>query len=217
MLPMITALNEIEDAQALIQRAYLEVLEEGAHLQMPKVGIMIEVPAAVYQIREFARHVDFISVGSNDLTQYLLAVDRNNRRVANLYQSFHPAVLRALSYIAHVAAEENLPLSLCGEMAGDPRAAVLLMGMGFRSLSMSATSLLRVKWVLRRVSQQRAREILEHVLRLDNASDIRSQVESRLEAEGLGSFIRPLQASGVLAQREVLRSLSLQDVLPASS
>jgi phosphotransferase system enzyme I (PtsP) len=184
---------------------------------MPPVGVMIEVPAAVYQVREFARMVDFLSVGSNDLTQYLLAVDRNNRRVANLYQSFHPAVLRALQDIVNVAREESTPVSLCGEMAGDPRAAVLLMAMGYTTLSMSTTALLRVKWVLRRVGLARAKEILAEVMMMDNASDIRAHVEAVLDQEGLGSFIRPLQASGAVAQREPLRSLSLQDVLPGDA
>jgi phosphotransferase system enzyme I (PtsP) len=191
MLPMVSSVMEIDEAMHLIHRAYLEVLEEGAHVQMPEVGVMIEVPAAVYQIRDFVQQCDFISVGSNDLTQYLLAVDRNNRRVANLYQAFHPSVLRALKHIIDEARIDGTPVSICGEMAGDPRSAVLLMAMGYETLSMSATSLLRVKWVLRKISMDSAKELLEQVWKMDNAAVIRSHVDLMLERAGLGSFIRP--------------------------
>jgi phosphotransferase system enzyme I (PtsP) len=192
MLPMISSVTEIEDAMHMIHRAYLEVLEEGAHVVMPEIGVMIEVPAAVYQIRQFASQVDFLSVGSNDLTQYLLAVDRNNRRVANLYQPFHPAVLRVVEDIAVAAREADIPLSICGEMAGDPRSALLLMAMGYDTLSMSASSLLRVKWVLRHMGYEQAVALLNEVRQMDNPAVIVSHLDFVLEAEGLGNCIRPL-------------------------
>ncbi len=195
MLPMVSSVTEIEEAMHLIHRAYLEVLEEGAHVVMPEIGVMVEVPAAVYQVKEFAQQVDFLSVGSNDLTQYLLAVDRNNRRVANLYQAFHPAVLQALQEIVTAAKEVNTPVTICGEMAGDPRGAILLMAMGYDTLSMSASSLLRVKWVLRKISYQRSRELLEEIWQMDNAALIQSHLDFVLEKEGLGSFMRPLQGA----------------------
>ncbi|CBL43720.1 phosphoenolpyruvate-protein phosphotransferase [gamma proteobacterium HdN1] len=216
LLPMISSVSEIEDALHLIHRAYLEVLEEGAHIRMPDVGGMIEVPAAVYQVREFCRHVDFLSVGSNDLTQYMLAVDRNNRRVARLYQPFHPAVLRALHQIVQIAGEENTPVSLCGEMAGDPRAAVLLLGMGYSMLSMSATSLLRVKWVLRRIGFARAQEIFNDVMRMESAQAVRSHLDYILEKEGLGSYIRPMHSATGYIDKEEVPGVSVQP-LPAST
>ena len=95
MLPMITSLSEVDEAAFLVNKAYAELLEEGCVIPKPQLGIMIEVPAAVYQARELAKRVDFISVGSNDLTQYLLAVDRNNPRVAGIYDALHPAMIRA--------------------------------------------------------------------------------------------------------------------------
>ncbi len=195
MLPMISSITEVEDAMHLIHRAFLEVLEEGAHIEMPQIGVMIEVPAAVYQVREFCQQVDFISVGSNDLTQYLLAVDRNNRRVANLYQSYHPSVLRALQEIVTQAKAADTPVSICGEMAGDPRSALLLMAMGYDTLSMSASSLLRVKWVLRKISYSRSKEMLDEIWQMDNAAVILSHLDYVLEKEGLGGFIRPMHGS----------------------
>src|SRR5690606_30264190 len=170
--------------------------EEGAHVVMPEVGVMIEVPAAVYQCREFVQQCDFVSVGSNDLTQYLLAVDRNNRRVANLYHAFHPAVLRALQHVVTEVKAEGKRVSICGEMAGDPRAAILLMAMGYDTLRMSASSLLRVKWVLRKVGLSRAKEILEQVWTMDNAHVIRSHMDLMLDRAGLGNFIRPVHLPG---------------------
>ncbi|MDO9322136.1 MAG: phosphoenolpyruvate--protein phosphotransferase, partial [Pseudomonas sp.] len=134
LLPMISGTHELEEALHLIHRAWGEVRDEGVDIPLPPIGVMIEVPAAVYQVRELARQVDFLSVGSNDLTQYLLAVDRNNPRVADLYDFLHPAVLQALRLVVDGAHAEGKPVSICGEMAGDPSAAVLLMAMGFDSL-----------------------------------------------------------------------------------
>lgn len=189
MLPMITSVFEVEEALHLIHRAHTEVLSEGLPVVMPPVGVMIEVPAAVYQVRELARQVDFLSIGSNDLTQYLLAVDRNNPRVADLYNSYHPAVLQALSKIIEDAHEEGKTVSICGEIAGDPVAAVLLMAMGVDMLSMSATNLLKVKWTLRRINMDKAREILAEVMTMDNAQVIRSALELALCREGLGRVL----------------------------
>src|SRR3989338_5766923 len=152
LLPMISGIAELEEALHLIHRAWGEVRDEGTDVPLPPVGVMIEIPAAVYQVRELARQVDFLSVGSNDLTQYLLAVDRNNPRVADLYDFLHPAVLQALCKVVEGAHAEGKPVSICGEMAGDPACAVLLIAMGFDGLSMNATNLPKVKWLLRQIS-----------------------------------------------------------------
>ena len=191
LLPMISGTHELEEALHLIHRAWGEVRDEGVDIPMPPVGVMIEVPAAVYQIRELARQVDFISVGSNDLTQYLLAVDRNNPRVADLYDFLHPAVLQALKLVVDGAHAEGKPVSICGEMAGDPSAAVLLMAMGFDSLSMNATNLPKVKWLLRQISLGKARELLAQLLRIDNPQVIHSSLDLALRNLGLGRVINP--------------------------
>jgi phosphotransferase system enzyme I (PtsP) len=158
---------------------------------MPPIGVMIEIPAAVYQTRELARQVDFLSVGSNDLTQYLLAVDRNNPRVADLYDYLHPAVLQALQNVVRDAHAEGKPVSICGEMAGDPAAAVLLMAMGFDSLSMNATNLPKVKWMLRQINLSKARELLAELMTIDNPQVIHSSLQLALKNLGLARMINP--------------------------
>lgn len=191
LLPMISGIQELEEALHLIHRAWGEVRDEGTDVPLPPIGLMIEIPAAVYQTRELARQVDFLSVGSNDLTQYLLAVDRNNPRVADLYDFLHPAVLQALQKVVNDAHLEGKPVSICGEMAGDPAAAVLLLAMGFDSLSMNATNLPKVKWLLRQITQSKAKELLGQVMTMDNPHLIYSTLHLALRNLGLGRVINP--------------------------
>jgi len=191
LLPMISGTQELEEALHLIHRAWGEVRDEGTDVPLPPIGVMIEIPAAVYQTRELARQVDFLSVGSNDLTQYLLAVDRNNPRVADLYDFLHPAVLQALCKVVEGAHAEGKPVSICGEMAGDPAAAVLLMAMGFDGLSMNATNLPKVKWLLRQISLGKAKELLAQVLTIDSPQVIHSTLQLALRNLGLGRMINP--------------------------
>lgn len=190
MLPMVTSLSEVEEASFLLQQAFEELLEEGCLIEKPKLGVMIEVPAAVYLAREFAKRVDFISVGSNDLTQYLLAVDRNNARVAGIYDSLHPAMLRTLMKVVEGGHAAGVEVSICGEMASDPMAVILLLAMGFDTLSMNSTSLPRIKWVIRNISLAHARKVLADVLELDHPAQIRLYLQKSLEEEGLGGLIR---------------------------
>lgn len=192
MLPMISSIFEIEEALHLIHRAVMEVQEEeGVPIVMPRVGVMVEVPATVFQISDMAQLVDFVSVGSNDLTQYMLAVDRNNARVADIYTPYHPSVLRALQLVVNEVHRIGKPVGICGEMAGDPATAVLLMAMGFDSLSMSASNLLRVRKVLRTVPYEQARALLDQIMQVDNAAVIKSMVEFELEDLGLMDLVRP--------------------------
>ena len=192
MLPMVSNVTEVDEALHLIYRAHVETLEEGFDVEMPEIGVMIEVPAAVYQIRELAQRVDFLSVGSNDLTQYLLAVDRNNPRVADLYQAFHPAVLHALKLIVDGAHAENKPVSVCGELAGNPMGAVLLMAMGYDVLSMNSTNLPKVKSVIRGISREWADNLLAEVLTMESGQVIASTIQLVLEKAGFGRIIGPL-------------------------
>ena len=190
LLPMITNIGELDEALTLIEQGYSELLEDGEPLVKPHLGVMIEVPSLVYQIEAVAKRVDFVSVGSNDLTQYLLAVDRNNGSVAELYDSLSPAVIMAIKHVVEGAAKHSCAVSVCGEMAGNPRAALLLLAMGVDSLSMSASSLLRVKWVIRQVSRSRAQQLLEEVLTMETATEISQHLGYALVEEGLGGLIR---------------------------
>lgn len=192
MLPMVSSVFEVEEALHLIHRAVMEVQEEeGVPIATPRIGVMVEVPATVLQIADMAQLVDFVSVGSNDLTQYMLAVDRNNSRVADMYTPYHPAVLRALQMVVQEVHRVGKAVGICGEMAGDPGTAILLMAMGFDSLSMSASNLLKIRKVVCTVPYLQARGLLEQVMQVDNAAVIKSLVEFELEDMGLIDLVRP--------------------------
>jgi len=195
MLPMVSSVAEVEEAQRLISQCYREIIETGVEVEMPDVGVMIEVPAAVYQASDIIKRVDFLSVGSNDLIQYMLAVDRNNAQVAELYQEFHPAVLHALDHVVKAAHAENKGIGICGEMAGNPSAAVLLMAMGFDVLSMNSTSLLMVKHALSNFELSHATELLASVLKMDNAYLIKNFIDDEMRKAGLGNVVRSRRRS----------------------
>lgn len=196
MLPMVTSVSEVEDSLALIHRAVHELNDEGVDVSMPKVGVMIEVPSAVYLIKDFLPLIDFISVGSNDLTQYLLAVDRNNPRVADIYDGLHPAVLKALKIIIVETNQSSVPVSVCGELAGDPMGAVALLGLGYRHLSMSNANMLRVKAVIRQLDWPWAENLANELLTLDDPKLIRSTLRLALTNYGIAAADLGLLASG---------------------
>ena len=180
LLPMVSATDELTAFNQLLQEALEQLCHEREDVRRPRVGIMVEVPASIAQLQFWARHIDFVSIGSNDLSQYLLALDRNNSRVASRYDTLHPAVLHELLRVVRTAREFELPLSLCGEMAADPLAVILLLGMGIDTLSMSATKLPRIKYLIRALPWQRAQDVLQQCLLLDNVHDIRALLHTSL-------------------------------------
>ena len=190
LFPMIGSVGELSAALELLRTAQEELADEGVTVATPRVGIMLEVPAAIYQIDALAEMVDFISVGSNDLTQYLLAVDRNNERVVKLYDPLHPAVLAAIGHVIARTQAAGRPVSVCGEMAGDPAGALLLLAMGIDTLSMNLGSLPKIKWLIRTVPYAEARALLGEVARFDNAAAIRARANQFIEQHGLGSLLR---------------------------
>jgi phosphotransferase system enzyme I (PtsP) len=161
-----------------------------SQLKRPKIGIMLEVPSVIFQMQALAKRVDFFSVGSNDLTQYLLAVDRNNSQVAGLYDAFNPAVLNALYSIAQQSEQYNTPVSLCGELASEPAGAILLLAMGYQKLSMNGHNVPRIKWIIRHINFTEAEIILKHVLTLSTTKQVHNYLNEQLENLGLGGFIR---------------------------
>jgi phosphotransferase system enzyme I (PtsP) len=189
LFPMISQMAEVDEARLLTERAYQELRAAGEDIVMPPLGVMVEVPSAVYQSEGIARRVDYLSIGTNDLTQYLLAVDRNNARVASLYDALHPAVLRAIHQVIEAGHRQGKPVGVCGEMAGDPVAAIVLLGMGVDNLSMSVASLPRVKWAIRNISRDRAKAVVAEVLEMDDADTVREHVEKLLESVGLGGLV----------------------------
>jgi len=220
MLPMISSVEEVDEAVRLINQAFFELKAElinditaelmennddgsltfqqaqrkahavSASMVRPKIGIMLEVPSVIFQMEALSKRVDFFSVGSNDLTQYLLAVDRNNSQVANLYDAFHPAVLSALNSLAQQSAQHLTPISLCGELASEPAGAILLLAMGFDKISMNGHNVPRIKWVIRHISFDQAQNILDKTLTLTTTKEVHSYLNEQLEALGLGGFIR---------------------------
>jgi phosphotransferase system enzyme I (PtsP) len=191
LLPMIGSIPELDEALYLIHQAHRELREDCEQVSArPRIGVMIEVPSLVYQIDAVAKRADFLSIGTNDLTQYLLAVDRNNASVAALYDSLSPAVIHAIKLVVEGAARHNRPVSVCGEMAGDPRAVLVLLALGVESLSMSSSSVARVKWVIRNIEQSKAKELLTEVLIMESAKEIRGYLDEALIAAGLGGLVR---------------------------
>ena len=151
---------------------------------------MLEVPSVLYQLPQLAKHVDFFSVGSNDLTQYLLAVDRNNTRVAGLYNSYHPAVLGALYDVVQKANQNQVPVTICGEIAGEPAGALLLMGMGYRRLSMNGFNLRKINWLIRKVKLDECKQLLSLALTSVSHEEVFVHLNQYLETKGLGGLIR---------------------------
>ncbi len=190
LLPMVSWIEEVDSALALLDRAHEELEEEGYHLSDPPVGVMIEVPAMLYQAEALLRRADFLSIGTNDLTQFLLAVDRNNARVVRLFDSLHPSVLRVISDLVDVAHRFKKPVSICGEMAGDPAAMILLVGMGVDILSMSPAGLPRAKGVIRNLSRKRAKKLLRRALRMEDPKAVRDLLNHELDAVGMGGLVR---------------------------
>ncbi len=191
LLPMISSVDEVKESKVLIERCYREVIEEDYEVAPPRVGVMIEVPAAACQIEIFARYVDFLSVGSNDLAQYVLAVDRNNPRVAGLYQELHPAVLRTLHRVALEARKAGIEVSVCGELAADPFGCVLLIGMGYDILSMNATSLPGVRWIIQRMSLKKAESLLTKALAMETPDTVDALMKAAFVESGLERILKP--------------------------
>lgn len=181
MLPMISDVSEVRRAKAWIAEAAENLKAEGVAIGGWKLGIMIEIPSAALMARELAKEVDFFSVGTNDLVQYSLAVDRLNSRVSDLYQPWHPAVLRLLRLVAEGAKAAGIELGVCGEMAGDPLLTPIFVGLGFDELSMSPVKLLWVKSRLSRLERSWAEQLTEEALTCPTADDVRQLLERKAE------------------------------------
>jgi len=190
LLPMISSCQELDDTLSLLHQAYIEVKILEPNVAKPEVGIMVEVPSMIYLLPMVADKVDFVSVGSNDLTQYMLAVDRNNSRVSDIYESIHPAVIMALKQIVETCNQYHIPLSLCGELAGDPVGALLLVGLGYRSLSMNTSNVARIKYLLRQLDVRELKSFSDKALMNGYSRDTYTMMLEYLEDQNLAGFTR---------------------------
>lgn len=180
MLPMVIGIGEIRKAKAFLEQAKGELRKEGKEFadNVP-VGIMIETPAAAVTADLLAKECDFFSIGTNDLVQYTLAVDRGNVQVSPLYNQFHPAVLKLIANTIKAAHDHGIWAGMCGEMAGDPLATALLVAMGMDELSMSAPAIPRVKEIVRKLSSEQCKQILDEVLAMNDADEVRDYLRKK--------------------------------------
>ncbi len=173
LFPLISNIIELRQAKGLVRDVAEDLEEEGLpHREDIPIGIMVEVPSTALQADAFAKEVDFFSIGTNDLVQYTLAVDRGNERVAHLFTAAHPAVLRLIREVIRTGQQQDVPVSLCGEIAGDPQFTVLLLGLGLRRFSCTPSAIPEIKKVVRSVTMQQSLEVARHVNRLDSDKEI---------------------------------------------
>ncbi len=187
--PMISGVGEIRAVKRILQEIRSELDAEGVTYDKNlKIGIMIEIPSAVLTADLLAQEVDFFSVGTNDLIQYSLAIDRTNEHLSHLYEPLHPAILRSLKMVVDAAHAAGIEACICGEMAGDPVYLPILLGLGFDELSMSPPSILRVKQILRRCSLSEAEKLVLNTLEFSTAKEVESFLKSEIAAHFSDSF-----------------------------
>ena len=191
MFPMVGSVNEVREVRRMLDTIVAELSGQGIDAVVPPLGIMVEIPATVTLLPYLAPYIEFVSVGSNDLTQYLLAVDRGNPRVASHYDHLHPCVLRTLASIIRSAKKLQLQASVCGEMASDPLAVVILLGLGFNSLSLNAFGLARIRVLIRSISQQQAARLAKRALKAHDAALIRELLRNALVKQGWAHLLDP--------------------------
>jgi phosphotransferase system enzyme I (PtsI) len=178
MFPFVTGVEEVREARAILRDC-------GADPDRIKVGAMIEVPSAALAAELLAPEVDFFTIGTNDLIQYCLAVDRNDDRMSDLYEPLHPAVLRLIRLVRRAAKRHHIPVSLCGEMASDPALVGLLVGLGLTEFSMTPGAIPIVRQVVQELSAQDARRLAGHALRLATAGEIEEYLFDALAASAI--------------------------------
>lgn len=186
MYPMIASVEEVKQANAMLNECKEELTAEGKEFNKDiKVGIMIEVPAAAVISPILAKYVDFFSIGTNDLCQYTLAVDRMNESIGSLYQPLHPGVLRLIKHVIDASHEQGKFTGMCGELASDPVATMILLGLGLDEFSMTASSIPLIKNILRSVSKAECEEVANKALTMDTAEEITAYAKSVLIEKGL--------------------------------
>lgn len=186
MFPMISCLEEWRIARGIVEEVKEQLIAEDLSFDVGiKVGIMVEVPSVAILAKQFAKEVDFFSIGTNDLVQYTLAVDRMNEKIDYLYDYFNPAIISLLQNVVNAAHAEGKFVGMCGGMAGDPKAVPLLLALGLDELSMSATAIRKVKHTISQIRLEKCRGLLEDVLQMNTAQDIRLKIEIFCDENGI--------------------------------
>jgi len=194
MFPMVSGLQELLDVKEILDQVRKDLDGDNiAYDTNMEVGIMVEIPSAVTMAEVLARHVDFFSIGTNDLIQYALAIDRINEHVAYMYQPFHPAILRMIRQVVSAAKDAGIKVALCGEMAGDPLCASILLGIGIDRLSMNARSIPLIKKMVRAIPVKQAKADLEKIMTLNTAKEVRAHI-----LEGTRRMFPELEEKGYL-------------------
>ncbi len=177
MLPMVASVKEITRTKILLEEAKQELEENNVKFnECLELGIMIEVPSAAVLTGMLAEYIDFLSIGTNDLIQYLLAVDRGNEMISDLYQEFHPSVIKTIAHIIDESKQKNKPVSMCGEMAADPIAIPLLVGLGLNSISVAPSALLNAKKIIRSIRLDEVKELAAQCLQMETENEIKSKL-----------------------------------------
>jgi len=173
MFPMIATISEFREAKAILLEEKEKLVANGVQVsEKIEIGMMVEIPSTAVMADQFAKEVDFFSIGTNDLIQYTMAADRMNERVSYLYQPYNPAILRLISMVIDAAHKEGKWAGMCGEMAGDPIAIPLLLGLGLDEFSMSATSILPARTQIKELSKEQAQSVKETVLAMSTTEEV---------------------------------------------
>jgi phosphotransferase system enzyme I (PtsI) len=176
MFPFVSSVEQLREARAMVAGAADDLARRGELVPQVPIGVMIEIPAAAYTADLLAREVDFFTIGTNDLIQYCLAVDRADERVSRLYEPLHPAILRMILMVRRAARRRRIPVSLCGEMASDPALLTLLVGLGLTEFSMTPGAIPVAKQVLRELRSDDLRALARRILRLAAIEDIEREL-----------------------------------------
>lgn len=184
MFPMISSIEELREAKGLLEEIKSELRDSKVQFnENIEVGIMIEIPAAALISDLLAKEVDFFSIGTNDLIQYMTAVDRMNQKISHLYNQYHPAVLRLINMVIDSGHKEGIWVGMCGEVAGDPKMIPILLGMGLDEFSMSPISILKARWIINHTSQKVMKEIIKEVLMMSTGKEVEEFIDENIKIE----------------------------------